>query len=90
MVDTGVPSATKDALFSMFGVQHQSSPVWHEFPTLNAFEDNQNMLSKGLLWCAYCGKKKRKAKRCREAQFIQENERKKAGRMGCKKFMYVA
>lgn len=62
MVDTGVPSATKDALFSMFGVQHQSSPVWHEFPTLNAFEDNQNMLSKGLLWCAYYGKKKERQK----------------------------
>lgn len=77
MVDTGVPSATKDALFSMFGVQHQSSPVWHEFPTLNAFEDNQNMLSKGLLWCAYYGKKKKERQKDAEKLSLYRKMREK-------------
>lgn len=78
MVDTGVPSATKDALFSMFGVQHQSSPVWHEFSTLNAFEDNQKMLSKGLLWCAYYRKKKGKMMQSSAVNTEKGREKKKS------------
>lgn len=85
-----MPRATKDALFSMFGVPHRSFPVWHECATSNAFEDNQKMLSKGLLWCAYYRKKKGKMMQSSAVNTEKGREKKKVGLMDCKKNIYVA